>query len=496
MKSRIFVYCLLILLFLNSIVSFGSTKREFRAAWIATVGNIDWPSKRGLTAQQQQQEFIHHLDFLQKNGFNAVFVQIRPAADAFYPSVFEPWSQYLTGKQGQAPFPKYDPLQFMIDETQKRNMEFHAWFNPFRALINSRVNPNPANHATLKNPDWIINYGGKAYFDPGNPQTRNYILKIILDVVKRYDIDGVHIDDYFYPYKIAGQVFNDQNSFNKYNSKNLSLEDWRRANVNLFISQLYYQIKQEKKWVKFGVSPFGIWRNKKNDPLGSETNGSSCYDDLYSDVRLWIQEEWVDYILPQLYWEHGHRLAAFDILLPWWNKNKGNRHLYIGLGVYRMIQAKANTAYHGPQEILKQIKASRTEGTQGVSLYSISNFQKIPKNLEDSLRISYFNHIAIPPPMPWLSTERPNKPTLVGERRNNGTFLTWSVENPKSERLRFLIYRFPKNEPMDLTNNKYIIGLTQNWEFWDYDSINHHNYTYVVTSLNRLWNESSPAIFE
>lgn len=495
-KSLKKISFIVIILLVGVQTVFGSTKREFRAAWIATVGNIDWPSKKGLTSQQQQQEFIKHLDFLHRNGFNAVFVQIRPAADAFYPTPYEPWSQYLTGKQGQPPFPKYDPLAFMIEETHKRNMEFHAWFNPFRALVSTRNNPNPSNHPTRTQPDWIINYAGKGYFDPGMPSARNYILNVIMDVVKRYDIDGVHIDDYFYPYKVAGQVFNDQKSFQNYNVNQLSLEDWRRNNVNLFISQLYYQIKQEKKWVKFGVSPFGIWRNQKQDPTGSATNGTSCYDDLYSDVKLWMEKKWMDYVLPQLYWEHGHRLAAYDVLLPWWNQIRGDRHLYIGLGVYRMLTAKPNTAYYGPTEILNQITSSREEGVQGVSLYSISNFEKIPNHLEDSLRYTYFKHIAIPPPMPWLESLPPARPIVSGQYHSQGVHLNWVVDNPKEERLRFLIYRFPKHVPINLTQNQYIIGLTQNYEFWDYEKSVKGEYKYVVTTLDRLWNESAATLFE
>ena len=472
-----------------------STKREFRAVWIATVGNIDWPSKRGLSSQQQQQEFINYLDFLQTSGFNTVIVQVRPAADALYASEIEPWSVYLSGKQGQPPFPKYDPLSFMIEETHKRNMEFHAWFNPFRALVSSRSNPNPAHHATRAHPDWIINYGGRSYFDPGNPQARNYILKVIMDVVKRYDIDGVHIDDYFYPYKVQGQVFSDNASFNTYND-GLSLGDWRRNNVNLFISQLYNQIKKEKYWVKFGVSPFGIWRNQKTDPEGSATNGTSCYDDLYSDVRLWIKNKWVDYVVPQLYWETGHRLAAYEVLLPWWNQNKGDRHLYIGLGVYRMIESKNTNTWSTPNEILKQISMSREEKANGVALYSISNFSKIGPGLADSLKNSYFGQIAIPPAMPWLQNIQPARPHLKGSRNARTVKLEWNVDNPNGERLKFLVYRFLKHETVDLTNSAHILALTQNYSFTDNTIKDGSEYKYVVTTLDRLWNESAASIWE
>ncbi|HXS35707.1 MAG TPA: family 10 glycosylhydrolase, partial [Flavipsychrobacter sp.] len=273
-----------------------SPKREFRAAWIATVANIDWPSKPGLPSINQQQQFTALLDKLKGIGCNAVIVQVRPACDAFYPSDIEPWSHYLTGKQGVAPFPFYDPLKFMIDETHKRNMEFHAWFNPFRALMDSRKNPNPPSHVTHRHPDWVINYGGKSYLDPGNPAVREYVIKVITDVVKRYDIDGVHLDDYFYPYRVAGEEFGDYRSYKQY-GENMQKDDWRRNNVSLFMSLLYTNIKHIKSYVKVGVSPFGVWRNVSKDPEGSATRaGQTDYDDLYADVVLWCKRGWVDYL--------------------------------------------------------------------------------------------------------------------------------------------------------------------------------------------------------
>lgn len=461
-------------------------KRELRAVWIATVGNIDWPSRQGLSAQQQQQEFINHLNFLQRSGFNAVIVQIRPAADAFYPSPYEPWSKYLTGKQGQPPFPKYDPLEFMLHETHKRNMEFHAWFNPYRALVSSNSNPNPPGHVTREHPDWIISYGGKSYFDPGNPAAREYILKVILDVVERYDIDAVHIDDYFYPYPVAGKAFPDAATYTKYNN-GLSRDDWRRENVNLFVSQLNTNIKKEKSWVKFGVSPFGIWRNSNMDPEGSATRGSSCYDELYSDVRLWIERKWVDYVAPQLYWEHGHRAAAYDILLPWWKQNAGQRQLYIGLGLYRMLNATAYP-WNSPNEILQQIRDARAMNTDGFVFYSASNFSKIKPALADSLQQNYFGTIAIPPSMPWLDKSAPAAPVLKVSASSKGLLLQWEPNNTIKEKLRYLVYRFDEDEKIDLERAENIISLTQSTSVLDQEG--NERYKYVVTALDRLWNES------
>lgn len=468
-----------------------SQKREFRAAWIATVGNIDWPSKQGLSAQQQQQEFINHLNFLKNCGFNAVIVQVRPSADVFYESELEPWSRYLSGKQGQAPFPKYDPLEFMVNETHKRNMDFHAWFNPFRALTSSSFNPNPANHPTKKHPEWIIKYGGKSYFDPGNPQAQLHIQNVIMEAVKKYDIDAVHIDDYFYPYPIAGQTFNDNASYAK-TGNGMSRADWRRSNVNTFIWQLNRNIKKEKPWVQFGVSPFGVWRSINKDPRGSNTVGATtCYDDLYSDVLEWVDKKWIDYIAPQLYWESGHRIACYDELLPWWKKNSGQTQYYVGLGVYRMVDAKPNGKYYGPNEILQQIKTARKAQVNGFVMYSISSFSKINNALEDSLKYNYFGNIALPPAFPVANFTKPQPPVV--KTKNNAQITTLSWEHKKHEKslpgvTRYAVYKFAAGTNIDLNNADNIIAITAGASFTDKTA--KPGQQYVVTALDRNWNES------
>jgi uncharacterized lipoprotein YddW (UPF0748 family) len=463
----------------------AAPKRELRAAWIATVGNIDWPSKQGLSAQQQQQEFVNHISFLQQLGFNAVIVQVRPAADALYESEYEPWSRYLSGKQGQAPFPKYDPLTFMIQECHKRNMEFHAWFNPYRALVSSKSNPNPSNHVTRTHPDWIIHYDGKSYFDPGNPAAKEYILKVMLDVVKRYDIDALHIDDYFYPYPKAGLAFGDNTTYSRYNN-NLDKADWRRSN---FIYELNAGIKKTKSWVKFGVSPFGIWRNNNMDPEGSATRGSSCYDELYSDVRLWIQKKWVDYVAPQLYWENGHRVAAYDILLPWWKNNTPDRHLYIGLGLYRMVGAK-NLPWNSPNEIIKQIQDARALKTDGFVFYSMISFYKIGPALSEILKSQTFGTIAIPPAMPWIKHTTLSTPIAQVSSAPTGNLIQWTDKDAHA--LRYLVYRFAPQEKIDLEKAENIIALTSQNRFLD-KTADPKGVRYVITALDRLWNESNPS---
>lgn len=469
-------------------------KREFRAGWIATVSNIDWPSKPGLPAAQQQQEFIHRLDQLKGMGCNAVIVQVRPASDALYASSIEPWSRYLTGRQGQPPFPYYDPLSFMVEEAHKRNMELHAWFNPFRALTDAKKNPNPASHVTHTHPDWLISYGGKAQLDPGIPEAREYVVKVIMDVVRRYDIDGVHLDDYFYPYRIAGQEFGDRRSFARYGN-GMNKEDWRRNNIDVFISTLYTNIKHEKSFVKFGVSPFGVWRNKSKDPEGSATRGGqTCYDDLYANILLWQQKGWIDYSMPQLYWEHGHRAAAFEILLPWWEAHKYNRHMYYGLGVYRMAESNSSV-WAGTYEIMSQLREIRsTTYNGGYCFYSTASFDKITPSLRDS--IDKFNiYYALPPQMKWLDSTAPPPPSaLKAVPSSEGTLLKWQMPDTKEKSLRFAVYRFIQNEPVDLSRAERIISIQQGTEFLDSYANKYKQCRYVVTALDRLWNESKPCV--
>jgi uncharacterized lipoprotein YddW (UPF0748 family) len=477
--------------FLIESVAQKSPKREFRAAWIATVSNIDWPSKQGLPSVQQQQELVNRLDALRAMGCNAVILQIRPASDALYASEYEPWSRFLSGKQGQQPFPAYDPLSFAIEECHKRNMELHAWFNPFRALTDSKKNPNPPNHITFTHPDWIISYGGKSYIDPGVPEAREYVTKIIMDVVKRYDIDGVHLDDYFYPYRIAGLEFGDFKSFNRFKESYDNKDDWRRNNVSTFVATLYNNIKGEKRFVKFGISPFGVWRNASKDPEGSATRGGqTCYDDLYSDVLLWQKKAWVDYTLPQLYWEHGHRAVAFETLLPWWENHSYKRHMYFGLGVYRMAESKA-LIWQGPTEILKQINAIREKcENPGVVFYSASSFNKIGSALSDSLKQSTNKSFAFPPTMPWLDNKLPDAPELKAEKKADAMHLEWTSVGKKQDNITYAVYRFYKDEAINLDKSEHIIAVQKGTKFIDKNLQPKKNEVYIVTALDRLWNES------
>jgi uncharacterized lipoprotein YddW (UPF0748 family) len=393
---RTFIICIIILIFLN----FQSTAqvsplKEFRGVWIATVDNIDWPATPLLSAEQQKNSFIRLLDMHKRNGMNAVVVQVRPAADAFYPSPYEPWSQWLTGTQGKPPSPYYDPMEFMITETHKRGMEFHAWMNPYRAVFSINTSSVSATHITRIHPEWFITYGEKKYFDPGNKDVQRYVTNIVKDVVSRYGADAIHFDDYFYPYRIANKEFNDDISFKKY-ANNLSRDDWRRSNTDSIIVMLSRVIKQTNKKCQFGISPFGVWRNSSVDPKGSNTKaGQTNYDDLYADILLWLRNDWIDYVAPQIYWEIGHKLAPFEVIADWWAKNSYGKNCYIGIGYYR---AGTNEAWKDKTQIPRQIELIRnTPGLNGMIFYSSKIFDKNPNGWNDTLRLNYFKEPASPP---------------------------------------------------------------------------------------------------
>lgn len=467
-------------------------KRELRAVWIATVENIDWPSRRGLPSAQQQQEFIALLDQHQRNGMNAIIAQIRPVTDAFYPSPYEPWSEYLTGVQGQAPNPYYDPLQFMIEETHKRGMEFHAWFNPYRAVFNIHRSSVAANHITNTKPQWFVTYGDKKYFDPGVPEVRDYVTAVIRDVVKRYDIDAVHFDDYFYPYRIPGKEFPDNTSWRLYGN-NMMKDDWRRANVDAIIRMLGSAIKAEKPWVKFGISPFGVWRNRDKDPEGSYTKGGQTnYDDLYADVLKWLKNHWIDYVAPQLYWERGHRLADYEVLLNWWAQHGYGRHVYIGHGVYRL---NSSAAWKNPNELPAQIEEARTLSTiQGSMFYSSKSFSGNPLGIEDRLRTTLYKYPALRPVMSWLPDETPEAPYFIDAfERPGGLELHWADNDTSQHTRQYVLYRFDQEEAINLSNPAKILAIlpqASDPEYKDAGYVRGRQYIYVVTALDRTQRES------
>jgi len=384
-----------------------SLKHQFRAVWIATVTNVDWPSANGLSIDQQKQEYIHLLDAVQSMNMNAVIVQIKPTADAFYPSKYGPWSEWPTGVQGKDP--GYNPLAFMIEETHKRNLEFHAWFNPYRVSMQSDHNKLSADHPARQHLDWLVSYGG-LYYNPGIPAVRDFIVGSIMEVVNNYDIDAVHMDDYFYPYPIAGQDFPDNATYQQYGAgKFANKGDWRRDNVNQLVHELATDIKQAKSYVKFGISPFGVWRNKATDPTGSDTTaGVQDYDDLYADIRIWIKNNWLDYIAPQIYWNIGFPPAAYEKLVNWWSKEVAGSHvhLYIGEAAYK-IHAN-NAAWDNPEEIPNHFKLDlQYSAVKGNVFFSLKDLLKNPLGIKDRLSKDIYKDKALVPVMPWLGERSP-----------------------------------------------------------------------------------------
>ncbi len=409
-KKYIIFFPLIITCVCNAFAQTGFPKYEMRGVWIATVLNIDWPSKPGLSTVQQQQEFINLLDEDKRIGINAVFVQIRPSGDAFYPSQYDPWSEYLTGKQGQAPVPFYDPLKFMIDQTHKRGMEFHAWINPYRMVFDITKSSVASNHITRLHPEWFVTYDHKKIFNPGLPQSIDYLVGVVSDIVHRYDIDGIHFDDYFYPYPTAGH-FNDDAAFRQY-GHGLSIDDWRRANCDSAIKRVHNAILQLKPMIKFGVSPFGIYQNKSRDYDGSPTTGTTNYHDLYADILLWLKNGWIDYVAPQLYWAIGKQGQDYRILLDWWAHHIYGKDLYIGQAIFHADE-KDIAAFRNTNEFPSEIKLLRQyPQVKGSVFFSNKSFNANPDGIMDSLENNYYKYPALVPPMKWVDNNTPNAPEL------------------------------------------------------------------------------------
>ena len=465
-------------------------KREFRGAWIQAVNG----QFQGLTPQQMQETLRYQLNELQKDGVNAIIFQVRPECDALYQSAYEPWSKFLSGKQGVAPSPYWDPLSWMITECHQRGMELHAWINPFRAKTANTSYLAPT-HITQKYPNRAFSYNNQLILDPGLPENRTYICKVVNDIVRRYDIDGLHIDDYFYPYPTAGQVINDEASYKMYGNNILSRADWRRDNVNIFIKQLSDSIHTAKPWVKFGVSPFGIYRNAKNDNrIGSATNGLQNYDDLYADVLLWVNNGWVDYCVPQLYWQIGNKAADYEVLIKWWNKYASNRPLFIGEDVERTVKY-ADTHYPNQHQMAQKFALrDKLPHIQGAVLWYAKAAVDNIGNYGTMLKNNYWKAKTLQPLMPFIDDEAPNKPKrLKAVWTIDGYMLFWKAPKGKTwqdKAHKYVVYRFIKGEPIDLENAEKIVGITEN----TFISLPYVDgsipYVYVVSALDRMSNES------
>lgn len=471
-------------------------KREFRGVWIATVENIDWPQKVGETSEKQKEEMVNILNEHQKAGINAVMFQVRPAADALYEQSFEPWSKYLSGQQGKAPDPVYDPLTFAISEAHQRGLELHAWFNPYRATKDTNYAALSPNHITSLKPDWFFVYGNMKLFNPGLPEVRAYIVKVILNVVDHYKVDGIHMDDYFYPYQVAGETIADSETYKKYGTGFSSIEDWRRNNIDLLVKMLDDSIHRHNPAIKFGISPSCIWANKSQNPDGSETHGGDTYYQLYADTRKWIKEGWIDYINPQIYHSQNDSLVNYNILVDWWSNHSYGRHVYIGQGPYRIVASKLND-FKNPAEIPNQIKYLRKNARVQGSVYFTSNsLLKNPLGVTDSLRNNYYQHPALPPVMLWRDSVAPNPPQKLTATINEGkVLLDWKPPIPAKDKepvYGYAVYRFDKNEKINLDDPKHLFSIRYNNKTSCKDeSIEQgKTYVYIVTALDQMKNES------
>lgn len=476
----------------------GSTtpKEEFRGAWVSTAYNIDWQSSSGTSTDSQKQHYINLLNDMKYMNFNAVMFQVRPMGDAFYPSNYAPWSKYITGTLGKDP--GYDPLQFALEEAKKRNLEFHAWFNPFRISSDPNFNKDeymsklPASSPLKAHPEWIVKAGNYSCLNPGIPEARQYIIDTILEVVKNYDIDAVHLDDYFYP----GTTFPDENEYATYGSGFTNIGDWRRDNINKFVSALNTQIKAEKSYVKFGISPSGIWRNKTTDPSGSNTNGKSHYDSSYADTVKWINESWIDYIIPQIYWYMGQSGSDYTILTDWWsNVVKGKRvQLYLGQAAYKI---GTQDSWLNGDEILNQITLNRQHPeVKGSAFYSIRDLSQNKLGIKDNLKNTAFKSPALVPSMSWIDSTAPTAPNLTSvNNAATGIEVNWT-NTTNTDASYYVIYRFLESETININNPDKIVGTVQdtkatNYKFLDSSADTGGKYYYVVTSVDRLHNESA-----
>ena len=475
-------------LMLLSVSVFGQ-KREFRGAWIQCVNG----QFIGMGTQKMQQTLSYQLDELQKDGVNVIIFQVRPECDALYESRIEPWSRFLTGKQGVAPSPYWDPLQWMITECHRRGLELHAWINPYRAKTKTTQQLAP-NHIAMRNPLNCFSYDDLFILNPGIPENRDYICDVARDIVSRYDVDGIHMDDYFYPYPVAGENIPDNAQFRKYNNGIRDIHDWRRYNVNIFIEQFYKTVHETKPWVKVGISPFGIYRNKRQSPIGSNTNGLTNYDDLYADVLLWVNNGWLDYNVPQIYWEIGNKVADYETLIHWWSQHAANRPLIIGEDVERTVKFADPQNPNTHQLTAKMRLHKQLPAVKGSVLWYAKAAVDNVGNYGTALRQYYWRYPALQPEMPFIDGKAPKKVRKVkAVWTSDGYVLFWTAPKAKGwkdEVTKYVVYRFNRKEKVNTDDPSKIVAITtQPFYKLPYNDGN-TKFVYAVTALDRLQNES------
>jgi len=480
---------ILVLLALLLTVAAEAQKREMRGAWIQCVNG----QFQGMDKEKMQQTLTYQLDELQKDGVNTIIFQVRPECDALYESKLEPWSRFLTGKQGQAPSPYWDPLQWMIEQCHKRGMELHAWINPYRAKTKT-TKQLASNHIAVRKPMNCFSYDDLFILNPGIAENRDYICEVAKDIISRYDVDGIHMDDYFYPYPVKGETIPDAEQFRQFSNGIKDINDWRRYNVNLFIEQFYKTVHETKPWVKVGISPFGIYRNKKSSPIGSETNGTQNYDDLYADILLWVNNGWLDYNVPQIYWEIGNKAADYETLIKWWSQHASGRPLIIGEDVERTVKYSDPQNANSHQLPAKMRLHRQLPAVKGTVLWYAKAAVDNVGNYGTALRNNYWRYPALQPSMPFISDKAPKKVSKVKPIwTSDGYVLFWTApkgKNWQDEAVKYVVYRFAANEKVDINDPSKIVAVTAATYCKLPYNDGKQKYTYVVSALNRLQNES------
>ncbi|WP_034593128.1 glycoside hydrolase family 10 protein [Hamadaea tsunoensis] len=485
-------------------------KRELRALWIASVVNIDWPKAPHLDEETLKADYRGWLDLAERLNHNAVVVQIRPTADAFWPSPYEPWSEWLTGARDGVG-PGWDPLAFLVEEAHARNLEFHAWFNPYRVSMPTGaagdVTKLAPNHPVREHPEWAVAYpvgnaATRLYYNPGIPAVREFVQTAIMDAVLNYDIDGVHFDDYFYPYPASGQDFGDEATFAEYGAGWATKADWRRNNINLLVSEMSEKIRAAKPWVKFGVSPFGIWRNKAADPLGSDTNGTQSYDANFADTRTWVKEGWLDYIVPQVYWNIGFAVADYAKLVSWWSDvvTGTDVQLYIGQADYKISAAGQPAAWFDPEEMSRHIAYNRGLNVSGSIHFSAKDVLANRLGATDLYAAERYSRPALVPALARYAGKPMLPPVITQLRRETaGVRLKWHTpaddKGPFADTVAYAVYRFdgfvPLPDPSMMDTAAYLLATVRGEEFVDATAVAGQAYTYVVRGLDRVWHESA-----
>ncbi|WP_018656261.1 glycoside hydrolase family 10 protein [Actinomadura flavalba] len=464
-----------------------SRERELRAMWIATVGNIDWPDK-GDDAEQQKAHYRRLLDRARDLNLNSVFVQIRPNSDAFYDSPYEPWSKWITGTPGKNP--GYDVLDFMIKESHARNLEFHAWFNPYRVARETDRSKLAPDSPARKNPSWVREYGGGLWYDPGLPEVRDLATKAVLDVVRKYDIDAVHFDDYFYPYPDGSGDYPDEATYRRFGDGKTKAA-WRRGNVDTLVRDLHGQIRRAKPHVRFGISPFGVWRNKSSDPAGSDTRALQSYDAQYADTRRWIKEGWIDYVTPQLYWAIGDSRADYGTLVAWWSKlvQGTGVQLTIGQAAYR---GGESGPWKNPAELSKHLTLNqRHPQVRGDVYFSAKDMVGNRAGLAQRVRKDHYGRPALPPPAPGGKAPAAVRSVTAAADGDRGVRVGWQ---PSRDATAYAVYRVDgKGAACAAVPADRLLTSVRGGGIVDPTAKAGQTYTYYVTALDRLHHESAPA---